>query len=320
MDSKNIFIDKPDLNAARAERQLLSQRKNTLQLRAKALAATRRFFDQKGFMEVNTPVRIPTPPLEDYIEAIPSGSKWLRTSPEFHMKRLIAAGYGNIYQIGPCFRRDECGKRHLVEFTMLEWYRTGGIWLDVLQDTMQLLEAVARETLGTTKCRFRDRELDLSLPWEQISVEDAFRKFADCDLDDTIAKGKFEEVLVEKVEPHLGINGRPTALTEYPLACSGLSKQIPGNPNRVERWEVYVAGLELGNACSELADPVEQTRRFRACAELRHREQRDIYDLDQPFLDAIRVGMPDTAGVAIGMDRLFMLITGINDIAEVNPF
>ena len=116
------------------------------------------------------------------------------------------------------------------------------------------------------------------------------------------------------------MGGRPTALIEYPLACSGLSRQIPGRPQRVERWEVYVAGIELGNACSELAEPQEQERRFRECALLRQREHRDIYALDQPFLDAIRAGMPACAGVAIGLDRLFMLLSDAPDIGAVNAF
>lgn len=316
----DILNDKCDLEAARAERILLAARRPRLELRAKALSATRAFFEEAGFLEINTPVRIPTPALEDYIEAVESGSQWLRTSPEFHLKRVLAAGYDKIYQIGPCFRKDECGKRHRLEFTMLEWYRANGIWLDVLEDTQKLLAFVAEKCLGKTVCSFRGRTLELAQPWEQITVEEAFSKFAGVNLDECIANGEFEQVLVDKVEQHLGINGRPTALTEYPLACSGLSRQIPNRPNRVERWEVYVAGLELGNACSELAEPVEQTRRFRECALLRQREQRPVYKLDQPFLDAMRVGFPPAAGVAIGMDRFFMLLSNTDDINEVTAF
>ncbi len=325
MDEKDtelegVWIDRPDLAAASAERADLASRRPVMELRAKMHASIRRFFERDGFLEVFTPVRIPVPALEDYIEAVPSGDSWLRTSPEFHIKRMIAAGYGKVFQTGPCFRREESGRRHLLEFTMLEWYRTGGDWMDVLDDSQRLLESVASDCLGGTICRFRGHEIDLAQPWERLTVEEAFQRFAGVDLDKCIADGAFEEVLVTQVEPHLGVDGRPTALTEYPLACSGLSRQIPGRPSRVERWEVYVSGLELGNACTELAEPDEQTRRFKECTRLRLREKRDIYRLDQPFLDALRLGFPLVAGVAIGLDRLLMLLSGCDDIAQTVAF
>jgi len=319
-EKDTIWEDNEDIAAAAMERRRLASLRPNLLLRAKAIAQTRDFFAKKDFLEIQTPVRIPTPALEDYIDAIPSGDAWLRTSPEFHLKRMLAAGYDKIFQIGPCFRKDECGKRHLLEFTMLEWYRAGGNWMDVLKDTEELLKSVALATLNSTKCHFRGHVLDLGTTWDTITVEKAFADFAGEDLDKCIEEGRFEQVLVSKVEPCLGINGRPTALTEYPLACSGLSRQIPGRPNRVERWEFYIAGLELGNACSELAEPAEQTRRFKECAFLRHRENRIVYKLDQPFLDAIRLGMPPAAGVAIGMDRLFMMLLDLDTIADASAF
>ena len=317
---RGLWQDEPDLKAAASERDFLRRQRPVLELRASLLNAIRQFFQSEGFLELFTPVRIPTPALEDYIEAVPSGEQWLRTSPEFHMKRLLAAGYDKIFQTGPCFRREEQGARHRTEFTMLEWYRAGEDWLKVLDDTQQLLVYAAKQVLGCTVCRFRGHTLDLSLPWEEFTVEEAFRRFAKCDLDECIADGSFEEVLCTAVEPHLGVNGRPTALTEYPLACSGLSAQIPDSPNRVERWEVYVAGLELGNACTELAEPIEQTRRFMECTLLRAREHRDIHRLDQPFLDAIRLGFPKAAGVAIGLDRLIMLFADLDHINQTNAF
>ena len=315
-----MFIDKPDLEAAGIERKMLASKRGMAEKRSRALRAVRDFFADNDFLEVNTPVRIETPALEDYIEAIPSGGAWLRTSPEFHMKRLLAAGYERIWQMGPCFRKDEEGRRHRLEFTMLEWYRANADWLVVLSDTEKMLFQVALAVNGNPKCTFCGYDIDTSLPWEKITVEEAFRRFAGVELDEAIQAGRFEELLVEKVEPHLGVNGRPTALVEYPLACSGLSRRIPGSKDRVERWEVYVAGLELGNACSELADAEEQALRFRDCALLRQREGRIVNDLDQPFLDAMRVGMPPDAGVAIGMDRLFMMLMGASSIQEVNLF
>ena len=138
-------------------------------------------------------------------------------------------------------------------------------------------------------------------------------------VDAAIAAGAFEQVLVEQVEPHLG-NGRPTVLEEYPLACSGLSRPIPGRPNRVERWELYVAGLELGNACSELTDPDEQAARFAACAALRRSESRPVYPMDEPFMDALRAGLPPAAGIAIGLDRLLLILANRDDLADTVAF
>lgn len=311
--------DRPDPEAAAGERQALAARRNALAIRARSFRAIRDFFAQADFLEVHTPIRIPTPAMEDYIDAEAAGSHWLRTSPELHMKRMLAAGYERIYQLGACFRAGESGRQHRGEFTMLEWYRAKAGWRQVLDDCIRLFRQVAQATIGTQQCPFRGQVIDLAAPWEELSVDEAFRRYAGVDLDESIAEGRFEEVLVEKVEPQLGV-GRPTVLSEYPLACSGLSKPIAGRPNRVERWEVYAAGLELGNACSELIDPVEQLRRFLASADLRAGEGREVYPMDQPFLDAMRGGMPPCAGVAIGVDRLVMLLTNAGDIDHVNAF
>lgn len=288
-----------------------------MKIRAAALAAVRKFFASMDFLEVLTPVRLPAPALEDYIDAEPSGSQWLRTSPELHMKRLLAAGLPRIYQLGPCFRMGEDGSRHLPEFQMLEWYRRQDHWRTVLDDAKKLLAAVSTDVLGTTVSHFRNETIDLAADWEEITVEDAFRKFADANLDEAIAEDRFEQVLCTAVEPHLG-HGRPTILTEYPLACSGLSQPIPDRPNRVERWEVYIAGLELGNACSELVDPDEQLRRFQNTARLRADDHREVYPMDEPFMDAIRSGIPPSAGVAIGFDRLVMILADQTDIHAVS--
>ncbi|MBP5674556.1 MAG: methyltransferase domain-containing protein [Victivallales bacterium] len=294
----------------------LRKMRHNLEIRAKLLRCVRDFFDSHGFMETQTPVRLPAPALEDYIDAEPSGNQWLRTSPELHMKRLLAAGYERIYQLGPCFRMGEYGSRHLPEFQMLEWYRLRAGWRVVQEDAVNLVRHCVRMATGGEVCKFRGQTIDFGVKWEEITVEDAFRKYADMDLDEAIANGMFEEILCEKVEPHLG-NGQPTFLTEYPLACSGLSQAIAGRPNRVERWEVYVAGLELGNACTELVDPDEQLRRFKATAQLRANEHREVYPIDEAFMSAIRDGIPGAAGVAIGFDRLVMIVCGEDDIRNI---
>jgi lysyl-tRNA synthetase class 2 len=300
-------------------RQRLAGLRPVLELRARVLTALGEFFRTRDFLQVETPVRVPAPALEDYIDAEPSGNAWLRTSPELHMKRLLAAGYERLWQVGPCFRLGERGRRHRPEFTMLEWYRAHADWRAILQDTVELLRALAMTATGSTVCHFRGRSVDLGAPWVEITVDEAFRRYAGVDLDATLAAGHFEEVLVTRVEPRLGLDV-PTILSEYPLACSGLSRQIAGRPDRVERWELYIAGMELGNACSELVDVAEQRRRFDACAELRRTAGRPVYPLDEPFMAALAHGMPDAAGIAIGLDRLVMVLAGVDAIADVIAF
>ena len=311
----------PSASAAQhdeGQRRLLALRP-ALELRGRVLAALGEFFGSRGFLQVETPVRVLAPALEDYIDAEPSGNAWLRTSPELHMKRLLAAGYERLWQVGPCFRLGERGRRHRPEFTMLEWYRAHADWRDILHDTVALLRELARAATDSTVCRFRGQTLDLAVPWTEITVDEAFRRYAGVELDAAIAAGRFEDVLVSRVEPRLGLDA-PTILSEYPLACSGLSRQIPGRPDRVERWELYIAGLEIGNACSELVDAAEQRRRFAACAELRRAEGRTVYPLDEPFLAALTHGMPAAAGIAIGLDRLVMVLAGADSIEDVIAF
>jgi lysyl-tRNA synthetase class 2 len=311
---ENVLAGSATSDAA-STASLRSMRKS-MEIRAKLMAATREFFDGLGFMEIVSPVRLPAPALEDYIDAEPSGSHWLRTSPELHMKRLLAAGYERIYQLGPCFRYGELGRRHLPEFQMLEWYRLGGGWRDVQADAVELIRSCIQAARGTMSVEFRGETIDFGAEWDQITVDEAFEKYAGISLDQAIEQGEFEERLCESVEPNLG-HGKPTFLTEYPLACSGLSQEIPGRPDRVERWEVYVAGLELGNACTELVDVAEQRRRFQATAELRGREGRQVYPVDEAFMAALEEGIPRAAGVAIGFDRLVMIATGIDDIRQI---
>jgi lysyl-tRNA synthetase class 2 len=288
------------------ERALLNGRMPALRCRYRMLSAAREFLAREGFLEVETPVRIPTPALEDYIEAEPAGDAFLRTSPELHMKRLLAAGYDRIFQIGPCFRQGERGRWHLPEFTMLEWYRLEADHRDILRDTIGLVRHVLTRACGGNLCRsVRGCTVDFGVDWEELTVEEAFRRYANRDVDEAVARGEFERVLVERVEPHLGV-ARPTVLTEYPLACSGLSRPLPDRPDRVERWE--------------LVDYDEQAARFAACARLRASEDRPVYALDEPFMSALRRGLPPAAGIAIGFDRFVAVAMGADSLAEVTTF
>lgn len=310
-----------DLAAARADAAQLAAKRSRLAARARMLCALRNWFAQHDFLEVESPVRLSAPALEDYIDAVEAGAgRWLRTSPELHLKRMLAAGYERIFEIGPCFRAGESGDHHREEFTMLEWYRRGGSWRDLMADAQGMVRAaIAAIHPGKTALPFRGKLIRFDQNWQELTVSDAFERYAEMSLSEAIRRGEFELQLCEKVEPHLG-NDAPLFLTEYPVECSGLSAPLPGRPGFVARWELYVAGLEIGNACSELVDPPEQERRFQATAELRARENRPVYPMDQPFMNAIWNGLAPSAGTAIGLDRLAMVLTDAADIAEVRAF
>ncbi|MGN0866323.1 MAG: amino acid--tRNA ligase-related protein [Oligosphaeraceae bacterium] len=310
-----------NLDAARRDALQLQSRRERLGQRARMLEALRAWFRGEGFLEVESPVRLPAPALEDYIDAVEAGQgAWLRTSPELHLKRLLAAGYPRLFEIGPCFRKGEAGDHHREEFTMLEWYRVEGTWRELMEDARGMIrQAVEALHPGRHILPFRGREIDFSGDWEEMTVEEAFRRHASVSLRQAIDSGEFEMILCTQVEPRLGCR-RPLFLTEYPLECSGLSAPLPGREGFVARWELYVAGLEIGNACTELADPAEQERRFQATADLRSRENRPVYPMDQKYMDALWKGFPLCAGTAIGLDRLAMVLTDARDIAQVRAF
>ncbi len=303
----------------KAERPRLASLAPALRLRQEVCRAIREFFASRGFLETPTPVLVPTPALEDYIDAIPAGDGYLRTSPELHMKRLLAAGHERIFQLGPCFRQGELGSRHLPEFTMLEWYRLHAGYEDLLADTRGLLLACALATAGGNSIQFAGHRLDLAAPWDEITVDAAFAEFAKTSVETALATGAFEALLVEKIEPRLGLQ-RPTVLRDYPAAVSALSKPHAARPGRVERWELYIGGLEIANACSELTDPAEQRRRFAACRQLRSSQNRAVYAEDAPFLAALDAGMPPAAGIALGLERLLMVLGDCRDIRDITPF
>lgn len=275
------------------------------------------FFGERGFLHIETPLRLPTPALEDYIDAIPSGDHWLRTSPELHMKRLIAAGATHLYQIGPCFRLGEHGKRHRPEFTMLEWYQSPADYRDLLTFTQTMIRQVVKDT--GQSLRRHGQSIDTTGMWDIITVDDAFRRHAGCSAFQALADDCFDDLLVEKVEPQLGLH-TPTFLIDYPAELAALARRSPDNPHLAERWELYAGGLELANAFSELTDPHEQRQRFQDTADLRRRDGRHVYPLDEAFLAALERGMPPTAGCALGLDRLLMLLSDSDDIAQVLAF
>ena len=297
----------------------LTASKENLAIRGRTLQAVRAFFVERAFIEVETPIRIPAPALELHIDAEPSGEAFLRTSPELNLKRLLATGHERLFEMGPCFRRGERGRHHSPEYTMLEWYRAHADCADVLADCRELLPVVARQVIGTTRIAPGGRTLDLAAEWYCVTVSEVFREAAGWDPVERFDPDRFDLDMVNKVEPALPAD-RPVVLLDYPVEVAALARRRDGNPPVAERWELYAGGLELANAYSELTDPVEQRRRFEDCAARRAGAGRPIYPIDEPFLAALAAGMPPSGGVALGIDRLVMLLAGAESIEEVRAF
>jgi lysyl-tRNA synthetase class 2 len=294
-------------------------RRKCLETRSRVLQSIRRFFVERGFTEVETPVRIPAPALETHIDAEPAGRWFLRTSPELHMKRLLAEGMPLLFQMGACFRRGERGDRHHPEYTMLEWYRADADYRAILADARLLFHAVCDEVLGTRTIEAGGRRIEAGGAWECLTVRDAFLLHAGWDVLRDFDPDRFDLDLVNKVEPALP-RDRPVVLMDYPAPLGALARLKATDPRVAERWELYAGGLELANAFSELTDAVEQRRRFLECAEARRANGRDVYPMDESFLAALERGMPPCAGIALGVDRLVMLLCGAASIEQVIAF
>ena len=294
---------------------------NILERRAAIVRGMRRFFDERGFVEVETAVRIAAPAPEEHIDCpvvadgataqggIPPriegmrGVSFLRASPELQMKKLLAAGMERIYQIGPCFREGEVGSRHSQEFTMLEWYRRDATYMDVKAD----LEALYGELSGSA-VGFRD-----------LRVRDAYLEHAGWDPWAAWDQDRFDFDMATKVEPAIKAAGGGVFLVDYPPQAASLARvsadTASGLP-RAERWEFYMDGLELANCFTELCDRDEQARRFEAARAARRALGESEYPQDAGFLDALP-SVGSAAGAALGVDRLVMALTGIKEISAV---
>lgn len=319
-----------------------ARRVELLRLRAKCLAAIRSFFARRDFVEVQTPCRVRAPGLEPHLRAEPSGSRFLITSPEYHMKRLLAGGLGRIYSMGPCWRGDEHGPQHLGEFCMLEWYRAYCSLDELMAETEQLLAEVAREVIGSAEITWQGAPLSLEPPFLRLTVAQACARHAGVDLAGVTdadqlrvraeaagigpfgpGQPSFEEVasrvMVERVEPALA-GGPPVMLYDFPAPLAALSRLREDDPSVAERFELYAGGIELANAFGELTDPEEQVRRLEQDQRRRGELGAEIYPLDRRFVEALREGMPPSAGIALGVDRLVMLLGGAAHIDQVVAF
>jgi lysyl-tRNA synthetase class 2 len=320
--------------------------RNTFQVRSRVVAAVRRFLDSRGFIEVETPMLHTIPggararPFVTHHQALDE-DLYLRIATELHLKRLIVGGFDKVYEIGRIFRNEGISTKHNPEFTTLESYEAYADYNDVMKMAEEMISQVAQEVLGTTEVSFGENTIDFTPPWQRVTLRDAILQACDIDIVKCLQGGaqglrdamqaigmELEETLspaylIDKllstyVEPHLV---QPTFLLDYPVDTTPLAKRKPENEMLAERFEIFVAGMEIGNAFTELNDPIEQADRFTAQEEWRIRfgdEEAEQYQED--FILAMRYGMPPTGGLGVGIDRLVMLLTNQQSIREVILF
>jgi elongation factor P--(R)-beta-lysine ligase len=292
--------------------------KPLLPLRARIVQCVREFFLSRDYLEIETPQLITAPAPETHIESIPVDNRYLQTSPELCMKRLLAQGFPRIFQIARCFREGERGNFHLPEFSLLEWYRTGIDYRDLMEECEALFLFLAQKLGLGTALHCRGLNIDLNTPWERLSVRSAFERFAPISLDQALLSNHFDQVIVNEIEPHLGIK-TPTFLYDYPASLAALARLKPGFPSVAERFEIYVAGIELANGFSELNDAHEQRRRFEKELKQRASLGKHVSPMPEKFLKDLS-NMPEAAGIALGLDRLVMIFGDARTIDEAVAF
>jgi lysyl-tRNA synthetase class 2 len=311
--------------------------------RSRVISAVRRFLDGRGFLEVETPVLQASAggaaarPFVTYHNAL-DRQLYLRIALELHLKRLIIGGYDRVYELGRIFRNEGVSAKYNPEFTMLESYQAYADYNDVMDMVEEMVATVALEVLGGSTTEYGDTKLDFAPGWPRLTLRDAIKHHSGVDfeehpdiesmreaaasvgvaVDETWGRGKLiDELLSAKVEPHLV---QPTFLTDYPVELSPLAKRKPDNPRLVERFELFIAGREVGNAYSELNDPQDQRERMLQQARLRAAGDEEVELADEEFLTALEYGMPPCGGLGIGIDRLVMALTGQTSIREVILF
>jgi lysyl-tRNA synthetase class 2 len=311
--------------------------------RARIVSALRRFLDERGFIEVETPVLQPiyggaaARPFVTYHHQLKQ-QLYLRISDELYLKRLIVGGFERVYEIGRDFRNEGVSFKHNPEFTQLEFYMAYADYRDVMELAEQMVAYAAREALGTTHISVNGHEIDLAPPWRRWRLRDAIRETTGIDyLDYPDADSLYQAIvdmggtperkaswgklvdptLINYVESHLI---QPTFLYDYPVEVSPLAKKKPGEPGVVERFEFFIGGVELGNAFSEINDPLDQRERFLATSRALASGDEEAHPLDEDYVHALSYGMPPTGGFGIGIDRLTMLLTDQDSLREVILF
>lgn len=296
----------------------LAKKQRTLQLRARIIQEIRSFFTDRSYLEIETPCLIPAPAPEFHIDTLLCHGWFLHPSPELCMKRLLAAGYDRIFQICRCFRQNERGARHLPEFTMLEWYCLGQDYRGLMEECEDLVLHLAAALGWGGSVSYQGNAVPLQKPWERITVKGAFEKFAGLSLEEALAGNCFDEVLTARVEPNLGGKG-PTFLLDYPLELGSLARAKKEDASVVERFELYIAGMEMANAFTELTDAQEQRRRFVKEEDNRRRAGKPPYPAPEPFLASLE-DLEESAGIALGLDRLVMIFADAATIDDVVAF
>jgi lysyl-tRNA synthetase class 2 len=311
--------------------------KEKLKTRSKVLQLIRQFFLDMDFVETDTPSMVRLPGMEPNLEVFKTRleakvgemsieeDRYLITSPEYAMKKLLVSGMEKIFQLAKSFRNNESfSQLHNPEFTLLEWYRAYGSYLDMMEDTEKLVKFLCDKLGLEGKLKFGGMQIDVSGEFERMSVKEAFKKYAEMDLDDieSMVNGDisyeeaFYSVFLNKIEKHLGVE-KPVFLYDYPVQMAALAKVKESESKYAERFELYVGGMELCNAFSELNDPVEQKKRFLMEREERKKMGKSDYEVDRSFIDALEFGMPPAGGNALGVDRLIMLVTDTADINDI---
>lgn len=280
------------------------------------VSTVRRFFEARAYLEVETPIVVPSPGLDLHLDAFAvEGGGYLITSPEYQMKRLVAEGFGRIFQIVRCFRRGERGARHNPEFTMLEWYAASTTADALMTETEELVQQViAEHAEGIVLGAF-----------ERLTVCDAYRELAGIPRDEVLRLARDDEeryfrILVDTIEPALRARGGAVFLHDYPSSQASLAQKKPGDPALCERFELYLGDLELCNGFGELTDPIEQRARLERDQAARRERGLPVYPIDERFLGALEAGLPPTSGNALGLDRLVAVCAGTERIGDVMAF
>ncbi len=333
-------------------REKITDRLPFLEARGAVLGAVRAFFASRDFREVETPALQVSPGMEPHLRPFattlnePDGARrglYLHTSPEFAMKKLLVAGLSRIFQLARVFRDGERSATHHPEFTMLEWYRADDKTPALIEDCRGLLCAALEAVAGRECFTWRGKHCDPAKPWRIMSVAEAFDQYCGIDIlatapdplspDAGLLAGEarrigvspgaddrwedvFFRIFLDRIEPNLGLE-TPTVVTDYPLSMAALARPAPHDPCVADRFELFVCGLELANAFGELTDVVEQRRRFEADRQLRRELYGTQIPIDEDFMVALEAGLPESAGIALGFDRLVMLCAGAEHIEDV---
>ena len=291
-----------------------------LEIRSLVIQAIRDFFTNSLYLEVETPILCPCVIPEAHIDPVISEGQYLQASPELCMKRLLSKGFNKIFQICKCFRKNERGLHHLPELTMLEWYAKDNTYLDLMDQCRELIKFIAARLNLESQIKYQDKIISLNRPWQKLTVQQAFDIYADKSLNDALDDNSFDEIMGFQIEPHLG-NETPAFLCDYPASLASLAKLLPGNPQYAQRFEFYLAGIELANGFTELTDPVEQKLRFEKANKIRSVQKKSVIPLPEKFLADLEK-MPNAAGIALGIDRLVMIFCNalsINDVVAFTP-